>query len=188
MSRALVPLAEGCEELEAVTVIDLLRRAGVEVVAAGLGEGPVTAARGTRLLPDATLDAALADGDYDLVALPGGLPGADHLLADARLAALLPAQLARGGRVAAICAAPKVLAAAGALDGRRATCYPGCVEEAAYPRAAFTGGAVEVDGPVVTSRGPGTATDFALALIEALEGRAKRDEVEAQLAREPAAA
>lgn len=188
MSRALVPLADGCEELEAVTVIDLLRRAGVEVVAAGLGDGPVTAARGTRLLPDATLDAALADGDYDLVALPGGLPGADHLLADARLAALLPAQLARGGRVAAICAAPKVLAAAGALDGRRATCYPGCVAEADYPQAAFTGGAVEVDGPVVTSRGPGTATDFGLALIEVLEGRAKRDEVEAQLVREPAAA
>ena len=134
MSRALVPLADGCEELEAVTLIDLLRRAGVEVVAAGLAAGPVTAARGTRLLPDATLDAALADGDYDLVALPGGLPGADHLLADARLAALLPAQLGRGGKVAAICAAPKVLAAAGALDGRRATCYPAASRRRTTPR------------------------------------------------------
>ncbi len=78
MTRVLVPLAQGCEELEAVTIIDLLRRAGIEVVAAGLDEGPVTASRGVRILPDMPLDEALKL-DYDMVALPGGLPGSDHL-------------------------------------------------------------------------------------------------------------
>jgi 4-methyl-5(b-hydroxyethyl)-thiazole monophosphate biosynthesis len=87
MTRVLVPLAQGCEELEAVTIIDLLRRAEIEVVAAGLDDGPVTASRGVRILPDMSLDKAL-ELDYDMVALPGGLPGSDHLAADERLTSL----------------------------------------------------------------------------------------------------
>ena len=185
MSRALVPLADGCEELEAVTVIDLLRRAGVEVTTAGLGPGPVTASRGVRITPDTTLDQAGAD--YDLVVLPGGGPGAKRLGADARIGALLRAQLDGGGAVGAICAAPQVLLDAGVLDGRRATCYPGSVDAAQHPDTAFTDAAVEIDGPVVTSRGPGTAIDFALALIETLQGRDARNKVEAQLAGSQAA-
>ena len=179
----LVPVAEGFEELEAVTVIDLLRRAGIEVTVAGLADGPVRASRGTRMLPDATLD-AVADRPWDMIVLPGGLPGADHLAADARLRDLLRAHAGAGRWTAAICAAPKVLVAAGLLEGRRATAFPGILEAAGHGTAVAE--AVVRDGEIITSRGPGTAMDFALALIEALLGEAKRDEVEKALQR-PAA-
>jgi len=178
-----VPLAEGCEELEAVTVIDLLRRAGIEVVTAGLDVGPVRASRGTVLVPDTTLDAALAQ-DYDMVVLPGGLPGADHLDNDPRVRALLKKMADSERFTAAICAAPKVLANAGLLQGRRATGYPGVLENMDLPATTLEQQQPVVkDGKVITSRGPGTAMDFALELIESLVGRAKRDEVEAALQR-----
>jgi 4-methyl-5(b-hydroxyethyl)-thiazole monophosphate biosynthesis len=187
MPKALVPLAAGCEEMEAITIIDILRRGQVEVISAGLEDGVVVASRGMRLLPDTTLE-QLGETHWDLIALPGGLPGADHLAGDARLLRLLRETAARGGVVAAICAAPKVLAQEGLLDGKRATAYPGCVDWGAYPQATNTGGAVEVDGHVITSRGPGTAMDFALALVEKLQGRAARLDVEARLVREPVSA
>jgi 4-methyl-5(b-hydroxyethyl)-thiazole monophosphate biosynthesis len=182
MARALVPLAQGCEELEAVTIVDLLRRAGIEVVTAGLDDQPVRASRGVTLVPDTTLDAALQH-DYDMVILPGGLPGADHLRDDARIITLLT-QMAAGDRyTAAICAAPRVLAHAGLLDGKRATSYPGALEANAVPGLDYLDEAVVIDGRVVTSRGPGTAMDFALELIGILAGSDKRAEVEAGLQR-----
>ena len=181
-AKVLVPLAQGCEELEAVTVIDLLRRAAIEVVTAGLDGEAVRASRGTVLLPDATLDAALED-DYDMVVLPGGLPGADHLDADPRILSLLKRMAEAGRYTAAICAAPKVLAHAGLLAGRRATSYPGVLDAMDLPDTTVTGEAVVVDGTVITSRGPGTAMDFALTLIECLAGRETRKEVEAALVR-----
>jgi 4-methyl-5(b-hydroxyethyl)-thiazole monophosphate biosynthesis len=182
MTRVLIPLASGVEELEAVTLIDLLRRAGFEVVAAGLAAGPVTGSRGTVLVPDTSL-AAVAEQTFDLIVLPGGLPGADHLAADALLRGLLQRQHARQGLTAAICAAPKVLAAAGLLAGKSATCYPGALDVAVYPDIKLIADPVVTDGTVITSRGPGTAMDFALALIERLAGRSRRDEVEAKLLR-----
>jgi 4-methyl-5(b-hydroxyethyl)-thiazole monophosphate biosynthesis len=182
MTRVLVPLAAGFEELEAVTLIDLLRRAGFEVVVAGLVAGPVFASRGTVLVPDTTL-AAVADQAFDLVVLPGGLPGADHLAADPLLRSLLQRQHAQHRLTAAICAAPKVLAAAGLLAGKSATCYPGAIDAAAHPDITLVTEPVVTDGTVVTSRGPGTAMDFALALIERLAGRARRDDVETKLLR-----
>ena len=103
MSTVLVPLAHGCEELEAVTVIDLLRRAGVSVTVAGLEAGPVTASRGVVLLPETTLNDIL-DQDFDMVVLPGGLGGAQRLEADRRIAALLRRMAEQGRFVAAICA------------------------------------------------------------------------------------
>lgn len=178
----LVPLAEGCEELEAVTVVDLLRRAGIEVVTAGLAAGPVRASRGVVLLPDATLDEALGR-DFDMVVLPGGLPGADHLDRDPRIRTLLTRMAGEGRYTAAICAAPKVLASAGLLAGRAATAFPGVLERLALGDTVLKGEPVVADGKVITSRGPGTAMDFALLLIERLLGREKRDEVEAQLQR-----
>ena len=184
MARVLVPLAAGCEELEAVTVIDLLRRAQITVVTAGLAPGPVKASRGTILVPDMSLDEAL-EQDYDMVVLPGGQPDATNLEKDARVLELLRTMAAAGRYTAAICAAPKVLAVAGVLDGKRATGYPGALDPVAFPTVRLESQAMVRDGQVLTSRGPGTAMDFALALIEVLAGRATRDKVEAGLVREP---
>lgn len=180
MSRALVPLAQGCEELEAITITDLLSRAGVEVVTAGLDDQVVTASRGARLIPDTTID-AIKNDSFDLIVLPGGLPGADHLRDDSRIQALLKRHAEDNKLVAAICAAPKALAEAGLLNNKQFTCYPGSANE--YPQLNPKHSAVEIDGQIITSRGPGTAMDFALTLIELLKGKVKRDEIEQQLVR-----
>lgn len=182
MASVLVPLANGYEEIEAVTIIDLLRRAQIDVVVAGLESGPVRSSHGVVLLPDQSLDAVL-DQDFDLVVLPGGLPGADHLNQDPRVHALLRRQVEAGRKVAAICAAPKVLAGIGLLDGHQATVYPGALDPADYPRVQFIDRPVVVDAQVVTSRGPGTALEFALELICQLVGAAVRDQVATSLAR-----
>ena len=135
-----------------------------------------------RVQPDAALDDVLAR-EFDMIALPGGLPGAEHLKNDARIQALLKRMAVAGKYTTAICAAPIALAEVGLLDGRRATSYPGFVDKMALPGTTYLADAVVVDGKVVTSRGPGTAMDFALALIELLVGKAIRDQVEAGLVR-----
>ena len=180
MPRVLVPLAEGFEELEAVTIIALLRRAGVEVVAAGLEAGPVRASRGTVIVPDESLYNVI-DQDFDMIVLPGGLPGADHLNDDERLREKLQEMSESGRYVAAICAAPKVLASAGLLKGKKATSYTGALDHA--QSVIRMDEPVVIDGNVATSQGPGTAMDFALALIELLLGTEKRKAVEAPLLR-----
>ena len=182
MARVLIPLADGCEELEAVTIIDLLRRADIEVVTAGLRDGPVTASRGVVLLPDRNLDEVLGD-DFDMIVLPGGLPGADHLDADPRIHALLQRMAEQDLYTAAICAAPKVLLNAGLLDGHKATAYPGVIDDQMSAGSQLLEDAVVTDGKVVTSRGPGTAMDFALSLIEHLMGADTREQVETPLMR-----
>ena len=180
--RVLVPLAQGCEELEAVTIIDLLRRAGIEVTSAGLDAGSVTASRGVTLIPDTDLESALKS-DYDMIVLPGGLPGADHLDDDERIRSVLKKMANNGKYTAAICAAPKVLANAGVLAGKTATSYPGFLDNLDLSDTTLSNEAVVRDGKVITSRGPGTAIDFALELIEVLSGKGKRNEVEIALVR-----
>lgn len=182
MPSVLVPLAPGFEDLEATTIVDLLRRADIEVLTAGLQAGLVQGARGMRVQPDASLDDVLAR-DFDMIALPGGMPGAENLKNDARIQALLRRMASTGKYTAAICAAPVALAQAGLLDGRRITSYPGFLDKTTPPGAAYLTEPVVVDGKVVTSRGPGTAMDFALALVELLAGKAMRDQVEAGLVR-----
>jgi 4-methyl-5(b-hydroxyethyl)-thiazole monophosphate biosynthesis len=182
MARVLVPLAQGCEELEAVTIIDLLRRAGIEVMTAGLEEGPVKCSRGVVIVPDTTLDQVLSES-FDMVVLPGGLPGADHLRDDPRIRELLQRMASEGRYTAAICAAPKVLAAAGLLDSRQATSYPGVLESLELPGTRILDKPVVADGNVITSKGPGTAMDFALSLIEILLGKEARRQVEEPLMR-----
>jgi protein deglycase len=182
MASVLVPLAAGCEELEAVTIIDLLVRAGVEVITAGLEPGPVTASRGVVLLPQMDLDKALKR-DYDMVVLPGGLPGATNLDADSRIHTLLHKMADSDKYIAAICAAPRVLGNAGLLDGKQATSYPGHVDKMDLHDVTYSEQAVVQDGKVITSRGPGTAMDFTLALIEILVGKEKREQVEVGLVR-----
>jgi 4-methyl-5(b-hydroxyethyl)-thiazole monophosphate biosynthesis len=182
MHRVLVPLAQGCEELEAVTIIDLLRRAKIEVVTAGLNDEPVVASRGVRLIPDISIDDAI-DQNFDMIVLPGGLPGAEHLENDTRIKSLLKKMANDEKYTAAICAAPKVLANAGILSNKKATSYPGFLENLDLPDTDLKTDPVVIDGNVITSRGPGTAMDFALALIETLSGKDKRDEVEKALVR-----
>jgi len=182
MVRVVVPIAQGSEELEAVTIVDLLRRAQIEVVVAGLHDGPIRCARGTVLVPDQPLDAVLTQ-DFDMVILPGGQPGATNLENDPRVISLLQKMVADGKYAAAICAAPKVLAVAGVLDGKSATGFPGSMDTTMFPKVRLQSGAVVRDGKIVTSRGPGTAMDFALMLIELLVNRATRDKVENGLVR-----
>ncbi len=182
MSNVLIPLAQGCEELEAVTLIDLLRRASIDVVTAGLDDAPVYGARGTVLVPDTNLDDAL-NKEFDMIALPGGLPGADHLDQDPRIQDLLRTMATADKYTCAICAAPRALASAGLLEGKRATSYPGTLDKMDIPGMSYCEDPVVIDGKVITSRGPGTAIDFALTLIEALEGKAARDQVEGALLR-----
>ncbi len=170
--RAFVLLAEGFEEIEAMTLVDVLRRAGVEVETAALGALAVTGAHGVEVRADRRLDGLTADGAAAII-LPGGLPGATNLRDDARVLALLRDAAARGVLVAAICAAPMVLAKAGLLEGKRATAYPG------VPLPGATRGAERVveDGNVMTSQGPGTTLEFALALAARLAGPKKAAEL-----------
>lgn len=179
--RVLVPLAQGCEELEAVTIMDLLVRAGIEVVSASLDDDLViTASRGTQLIAKARLE-DIEDEQFDLIVLPGGLPGSDYLQQNARLQSMLVKQVENQLWVAAICAAPKALASAGILEGRTATSYPGVLAAENKPNIKISDAAVVVDEKVVTSMGPGTAIDFTLTLIEQLLGREARDAVEQPL-------
>jgi 4-methyl-5(b-hydroxyethyl)-thiazole monophosphate biosynthesis len=182
MANVLIPLAQGCEELEAVTIIDLLRRAEINVVTAGLDDQPVTASRKTVLIPDTTLDDVEHD-DFDMIVLPGGLPGADHLNEDGRIHRLLEQMNRAEKYIAAICAAPKVLATAGLLNHKKATSYPGSLDGIPVTELHYREENVVVDGRIITSRGPGTAMDFALSLIEILQGLDKRNMVEQSLVR-----
>lgn len=180
MKTALVLFAEGSEELEAVTVINILRRAGVRVTLAGLTDGSLRGSRGVMIQPDTTLDAAM-HADFDMIVLPGGQPGTNNLKADASVLKLLRRMAAEGKYVTAICAAPMILATAGLLTGKQATCYPTSLDS--FPDVNLKTAAVVEDGMIITSRGPGTAMDFALLLAERLMGTAKRQEVEAGLVR-----
>ena len=178
MPTACILLADGFEEIEAVTVADVLRRAEVETVLVGTKAGTVTGAHGIELRADAVLP-EVTDRAWDLVALPGGMPGATNLRDDPAVCALLRRQVAEGRIAGAICAAPIALAAAGVLEGRRATCYPGFRDQlggATYEKAP-----VVTDGPVITSRGPGTALSFALTLTAELCGTAVRDRLAAAM-------
>lgn len=173
MPRVLMPLFEGVEETEAVATIDVLRRGGVDVVTASVGGAAVTAGRGVRLLPDADWTAACG-GDYDAIVLPGG-PGTAHLNDMPGLVDLLRAFATDGKWVAAICAAPTVLAGAGLLQGRRATCFPAAAGRMAG--AVLAPDSVVVDGRLITSRAVGTALDFALTLVSVLVSADKASEV-----------
>lgn len=170
---ALVAIADGIEELEAVTIIDVLRRAGVQVTVASVGSLQISASRAVKLTADRTINDCL-EKEFDLIALPGGLPGAEHLRDCEPLVEMLGRQKAAGRLIAAICASPAVvLAHHGLLDDCKATCYPSMAEK--LPRRAE--GRVVADGNCMTSQGPGTALEFALALAERLCGKDRADEV-----------
>ena len=176
----LVPVADGTEELEAVAMIDVLRRAGAAVTVASVGGNrQITASRGVVIVADALIEDCL-EMDFDLVVLPGGIPGAEHLRDSADLVRLLKRQREKDGLYGAICASPAlVLAHHGLLEGRQATCHPGFVDHLSARDQIES--RVVIDGNCLTSRGPGTAVEFALALVERLYGREKRKEVAAPM-------
>ncbi len=182
MPTALILLADGFEELEAITVTDLCVRAGIEVTRASLRPGPVTASRHTQVLPDCVID-EIASKDFDAVILPGGLPGADTLADDPRVIELVQTQVANNKLVAAICAAPRVLMKADVLIDKQLTCFPGALDSFDTRSCNVTGDAITMDWPLLTSRGPGTAMDFALTLIELLCDQDTKANVEQGLAR-----
>ena len=175
MTRALIPVANGSEEMETVILVDVFRRAGWEVVLAGIqGDGPVTGARGTRLLPDArweTLDLL----SFDLLVLPGGLGGTQALCESDGVQEALRIFNIEEMWIGAICAAPLALHKAGVLENRAFTCYPGTEKE--MGRTDRSDEPVVVDGHIVTSQGPGTAIAFALKLIELIDGAEASEQV-----------
>jgi protein deglycase len=172
----LVPVADGTEELEAVAIVDTLRRAGAAVTVASVtGAHQVTGSRRVRLVADALID-DVASQRFDLIALPGGLPGAQALRESTTLQRLLAAQVADGRLLGAVCAAPAVvLEPLGLLGGRLVTAHPSVFER--LPAATRREERVVIDAGLVTSRGAGTAVEFALALVEQLYGADQRAEV-----------
>lgn len=164
----LVPIADGTEEIEAVTIIDVLRRAGAEVTVASVGALQVTASRGVKLVADCRI-ADCRNKDFDLIVLPGGIPGAEHLRDNPVLKEMLLHQNATQRLYGAICAAPAVvLQHHGLLENRNATGHPGYSKELNDPSSAHLH--VVVDGNCITSQGPGTAMQFSLKLVELLYG------------------
>lgn len=170
MPRVAVILADGFEEVEAIAVIDVLRRAEIDTVIAGLHGNHIASARNVKVIPDTVIDTVKAD-DYDMIILPGGQPGSDHLNADPRVKELIKSFSEKGKLTGAICAAPYVLANAGVLAGKRVTSYPSYKDKLGNAR--YEEKSVVVDGNVLTSRGAGTALAFGLAIVEKLISREK---------------
>lgn len=166
--KVLVPLVEGFEEIEAFAVVDILRRAGIEAVTAGVGGNIVTGAHRIRVNADARMLDIQPEG-FSGIVLPGGNPGTDNLMRSERIVKIADDFAKQGKLVAAICAAPLILAKLGLLKERKATIYPGYEKELGKPR----NDPVVADGNIITSQGPGTAVAFALKIVEQLMGKPK---------------
>ena len=166
MRKILVPLAPGFEEIEAVTVIGILRRVRADVIVAGLTAEAVKGAQHLSILPDMTLD-EVDSSKLDMLVVLGG-DGALYLRNDPRVRRIIIEMARREAYLAAICRGPIALAAAGVLQGRRATSGPSVREELIGAGATYVEDRVAVDGNIITSRLPGTAVEFALALVKAL--------------------
>lgn len=178
--KILVPVGNGTEELEAICIVDVLKRAGADVTIASVNEEIVKGSQGTRFFSDALIDDCV-DKTYDLIVLPGGIPGVNNLRDSETLIKLLKKHVAENKTYAAICAAPSVvLEHHGFLKGKKATCHPGFVEHLSNKESVKS--KVVVDGNLITSRGAGTALEFALTLVEILFGAEKRQNVSGGLA------
>ena len=174
MKKVLVPLAPGFEEIEAVTVIDILRRAGIEVTVAGTVEGAIEGRNKIRVEADVLLDSVTANS-FEMIVLPGGSVGTEHLKQHPKVRQILQDMERRGCYLTAICAAPLVLSAVGLLGGKNITSHPSVQRDLSEVK--YSEDRVVVDGRIVTSRAPGTAMEFAMKLVEILGGRSKVEEV-----------
>ncbi|XP_064460408.1 Parkinson disease protein 7 homolog [Ornithodoros turicata] len=172
VQKALLLLAEGAEEMEAVITADVLRRGGIDVTIAGLGgTAPIKCSRNVVVVPDKSLDDALKEPSYDVVVLPGGLKGSESLAASATVGKLLKDQEKSGRLIAAICAAPIALKSHGVGCGKKVTSHPSKKDEVSSGDYKYSEDRVVVDGQLITSRGPGTAFEFALAIVEKLQNK-----------------
>jgi len=171
--------AEGFEEIEALTPVDVLRRAGLEIKTVSItGNRIVTGAHGIALQADLLFEeTTFSDADY--LILPGGMPGTLYLGAHTGLCALLRTHASRGGRLSAICAAPSVLGNNGLLYGKNYTCYPGCEKD--WQQATKLNEGVVEDGGLITAAGPGQSLPFALRMVECLLGKARAQEIAAAM-------
>ncbi len=174
MSKVCVLLANGFEDIEAMTIIDVLRRAELDVVTAAVSPGPVKSAHNVVVQADRNL-ADCAQEAWDMVILPGGLPGATNLRDDPQVQQLLKNQAGQGKKIGAICAAPIALGKVGLLQGKKATCYPGFQDQ--LTGASCQEAPVVRDGNIITSRGPGTAMEFALQIVSDLKGKSTSDQL-----------
>jgi 4-methyl-5(b-hydroxyethyl)-thiazole monophosphate biosynthesis len=181
--KVLVPITRDTEEMEAVIIVDVLRRAGWGVTVAGMDPGPVTASRGVKILPDLHWDEAVP-ASFDALVIPGG-KGVRSLAKDRRILDAAREFDKAGKWIGAICAGPLVLRAAGLLEGRRVTCHPSVAAELGIQWQ--RNDRVVVDGRLVTSQGPGTALEFAVTLIRLIEGPESATKVAAPLILHPAA-
>lgn len=174
--KIFIPLADGFEELEATTVIDLLRRAGVTIDTVGVPATTITGSHGIRMTTDKKI-IEIKPEEYDGIILPGGGKGVENLMRSSAIIEAIKKLNSRGKLVAAICAAPRLLAKAGVLEKRRATIYPGLEKEIPYPR----GDKVVVDDNIITSQGPGTAMEFTLRIVGILLGQAKAEKLRREI-------
>ena len=174
--KVLVPLAEGFEEIEAMTVVDVLRRAGIKVITAGMPGTIVQGSRNVKVIADVKID-DVSEKDFDALVLPGGSPGYTNLSKSQTIKKMIVSFNKERKLVAAICGAPTCLAEAGILTNVKATVYPGLEKLLPKPRNA----SVLVDGNVITSQGPGTAMEFALTIVGYLAGRETMAKVKEQL-------
>lgn len=175
MASLLVPLAEGFEEIEAIAVVDVLRRAGMEVVMASVSDSRrVAGGQGVVVEADALLEDVM-EKSFDMLILPGGGKGVAVLKKSPTVKKLLT--MYKSKPYAAICAAPSVLAAESMLTGKKATSYPSAESEVVQGGAHYSVSSVVIDGSTITSRGAGTAIEFALSIIEFFDGREKSDEI-----------
>ena len=174
MSKVLIPLAAGFEEIEAVTNIDVLRRASIEVVTVSLDSLDVMGDHDIPIIADKRIDQVNID-EFDAIVLPGGMPGAGNLRDNAKVLEYVRKIDEKGGLVAAICAAPMVLEAADLLEGKNATSYPGFAKE--MQSCNYKEDRVVIDGNIITARGPGVAMEFALTIVEYLRDKEYADDL-----------
>ncbi|SHM36470.1 DJ-1 family glyoxalase III [Halanaerobium congolense] len=175
MGKILIPLAEGFEEIEAVTNIDVLRRAGLDVITAGIGSKNIEGDHGIKVEAD-TVISEIDTADLDAVVLPGGMPGAANLRDSNELRNIIKKLNEENKLCAAVCAAPIVLEAAGILDGKKATSYPGFDKD--MPSCNYQEDRVVIDGNLITGRGPGVAVEFAMTLVEYLLDKETKEELQ----------
>jgi 4-methyl-5(b-hydroxyethyl)-thiazole monophosphate biosynthesis len=167
MKNVLVALAPGFEEIETITVVDILRRAGAKVFLAGTEEGVIEGSRGIRILADIGLESSTSQ-NWDLLVLPGGQPGTDNLQKDVRILEIVKQMNVDNKLIAAICAAPLVLQSAGILKDNTITSHPSVEDKLSAVN--YSQERVVVDGNIITSRSPGTAMEFAMKLVQLLFG------------------